>query len=137
MAQSVEVNGGFTPEEIAQLRQLKINGMVGEQASPDMIDAEDTDLAAQNYAAKAQADQAQVSQAGAGAGADAAALAKAGELTTSAGAAGANPYVAGAGMAMQGIAAVDQAKRGQEQAKIDAYNKKIMAERSAIRNLFA
>lgn len=68
---------------------------------------------------------------------DASGLQKAGELTTGAGAAGANPYVAGAGMAMQGIAAIDQAKRSQEQAKIDAYNQKIMAERAAIRNLFA
>lgn len=64
-------------------------------------------------------------------------LSKVGEATTAAGAAGANPYVAGAGLALQTVGAVDDAKRQAEQAKIDAYNKKIMDQRSAIRNFFA
>ena len=49
----------------------------------------------------------------------------------------ANPYVAGAGIALQGIGMVDDAKRQNEQAQIDAYNNKIMAQRSAIRNIFS
>jgi hypothetical protein len=64
-------------------------------------------------------------------------LEKAGQLTTAAGAASANPYVAGAGIAMQGIGMIDSGKRQDEQAKIDAYNRKVMAERAAIRNFFA
>ncbi len=49
---------------------------------------------------------------------------------------GLNPYVAGAGVALQGVAMVDAAKRNQEQGQIDAYNKKIMAQRAAVRNMF-
>ncbi len=49
----------------------------------------------------------------------------------------ANPYVAGASLALKTVGAVDDAKRQAEQAKIDAYNKKIMAQRSAIKNFFA
>lgn len=64
-------------------------------------------------------------------------LSQAGDLTMSGGAAAGNPYVAGAGLALKTVGAVDDAKRGAEQAKIDAYNKKIMAQRSAIRNVFA
>jgi hypothetical protein len=60
-----------------------------------------------------------------------------GQMATAGGMASANPYVAGAGIALQGIGMVDEAKRRNEQAKIDAYNKKIMAQRAAVRNLFA
>ncbi len=62
-------------------------------------------------------------------------LEKAGQTTTAA--SGGNPYVAGAGLALQTVGAVDSAQRQAEQAKIDAYNKKIMAQRLAIRNIFA
>lgn len=48
-----------------------------------------------------------------------------------------NPYVAGAGLALKTVGMVDDAVRQKEQAKIDAYNKQIMAQRSAIRNVFA
>lgn len=61
----------------------------------------------------------------------------AGDALTTGGAAAGNPYVAGAGLALKTVGMVDDAKRQQEQAKIDAYNKKIMAQRSAIRNFFA
>lgn len=64
-------------------------------------------------------------------------VAQAGQMTTAGGMAAANPYVAGAGIALQGIGMVDNAKRQQEQAKIDAYNRKIMAQRASVRNLFS
>ncbi len=64
-------------------------------------------------------------------------LEKAGAATTTAGMAGGNPYVAGAGLALQTLGQVDSAKRAQEQAKIKAYNDKIMAQRQAVRNMFA
>lgn len=47
-----------------------------------------------------------------------------------------NPYVAGAGLALQTIGQVDDAQRQAEQAKIDAYNKKVMAQRASVRNFF-
>lgn len=62
---------------------------------------------------------------------------KAIQLATTAGAAGGNPYVAGGAVALQTLGAVDGAVRNSEQGKIDAYNKKVMAERSAIRNFMA
>lgn len=64
-------------------------------------------------------------------------LEKVGGATMAAGAIGGNPAVAGAGLALQTIGAVDSAHRASEQSKIDNYNKKIMAQRSAIRNIFA
>lgn len=64
-------------------------------------------------------------------------LSAVGDTVTAGGAAGGNPYVAGAGLALKTVGMVDDAKRQSEQAKIDAYNKKIMAQRSAIRNIFA
>lgn len=64
-------------------------------------------------------------------------LSAAGDTVAMGGAASGNPYVAGAGLALKTVGMVDDAKRQQEQAKIDAYNKKIMAQRSAIRNFFA
>lgn len=64
-------------------------------------------------------------------------LSKAGDATTMAGASAGNPYVAGAGLALKTVGAVDDAHRQAEQAKIQAYNNKIMAQRSAIRNIFA
>ena len=48
----------------------------------------------------------------------------------------ASPYIAGAGLTLQAIGMVDNAKRKNEQAKIDAYNNKIMAQRASIRNMF-
>jgi hypothetical protein len=64
-------------------------------------------------------------------------ISQAGQMTTAGGMAAGNPYVAGAGIALQGLGMVDNAKRQQEQAKIDAYNQKIMAQRAAARNIFA
>ena len=64
-------------------------------------------------------------------------LSAAGDVVTGGGAAGGNPYVAGAGLALKTVGMVDDAKRQAEQQKIDAYNKKIMAQRAAIRNFFA
>lgn len=64
-------------------------------------------------------------------------ITEAGQTATLGGAATANPFVAGAGIALQGIGMVDDAKRRDEQAQIDAYNNKIMAQRAAIRNIFA
>lgn len=64
-------------------------------------------------------------------------ISTAGDALMTGGTMGANPYVAGAGLALKTVGAVDDAKRQAEQAKIDAYNKKIMAQRSAIRNFFA
>ena len=61
---------------------------------------------------------------------------KTGDLLTAGGAAGMNPYVAGAGLTLSAIGMVDDAKRRNEQAQIDAHNKKIMAQRQAIRNIF-
>lgn len=76
-------------------------------------------------------------EANAAANANSATLEKSGDAATTAGMAGGNPYVAGAGLALKTVGQVDSAKRGAEQAKIDAYNKKIMAQRSAVRNIFA
>jgi hypothetical protein len=64
-------------------------------------------------------------------------ISEVGDMATAGGMASANPYVAGAGIALKGIGMVDSAKRQQEQAKIDAYNRKIMAQRAATRNIFA
>ena len=64
-------------------------------------------------------------------------LSAAGDTVTAGGAAAGNPYVAGAGLALKTVGMVDDAHRQAEQSKIDAYNKKIMAQRSAIRNFFA
>lgn len=68
---------------------------------------------------------------------NAGAASQAGGAMMAGGAMAGNPYVAGAGLALQTVGAVDNAVRSSEQAKIDAYNKKIMAQRSAIRNFFA
>jgi hypothetical protein len=64
-------------------------------------------------------------------------LESAGDLAMAGGMAGANPYVAGAGIALKGIGMVDNAKRQQEQAQIDAYNAKVNARRQTFRNMFA
>ena len=64
-------------------------------------------------------------------------IGNAGSALTTTGAMTANPYVAGAGLTLQAIGMVDSAKRKSEQAKIDAYNNKIMAQRSAVRNMFS
>lgn len=65
------------------------------------------------------------------------ALEKAGALTTGAGVVGGNPVVGGVGLGLSALGAVDSAVRASNQSKIDAYNKKIMAQRSAARNFFA
>lgn len=64
-------------------------------------------------------------------------ISAAGDATLGAGMASGNPYVAAAGLALKTGGMVDDSVRQSEQAKIDAYNKKIMAQRSAIRNMFA
>lgn len=61
----------------------------------------------------------------------------AGDALMTGGAMSGNHYVAGAGLALKTVGMVDDAVRQKEQAKIDAYNKQIMAQRSAIRNVFA
>jgi hypothetical protein len=98
--------------------------------SPDIAEMEKARLA------KQQEDAAKIQQASAANTAQGGQLQQAGQAATAAGAAGANPYVAGAGVALQGIGMVDDAKRRNEQAKIDAYNQKIMAQRAAVRNIF-
>jgi hypothetical protein len=64
-------------------------------------------------------------------------LSAAGDTVMAGGAMSGNPYVAGAGLALKTVGMVDDSQRQAEQAKIDSYNKKIMAQRSAIRNFFA
>lgn len=122
---------GWTPEEIAQLRNQELKAMVGEQSSPDTYLPEEVEVAGKQFEVNTeeampspQANQTgnQLSQAG-------------GALTT-AGSMSGNGAVAGAGLALQTVGMVDQAKRQQEQAKIDAYNRKIMAQRAAVRNFF-
>ena len=61
---------------------------------------------------------------------------QAGDALTAAGAAGANPYLAGAGLALKAFGMVDQAKRAQSQAQIDAKNARLTAMRAASRNIF-
>lgn len=63
-------------------------------------------------------------------------VSQAGDLALTGGAASGNPYVIGGAAALKTVGMIDDAKRNSEQAKIDAYNKKIMAQRSAIRNFF-
>lgn len=129
MAQSTLEFKNFEDDPV--LRDKMLAQMGGEE-SPELQDP------SKDFAANAQKDYMATSQAGmAGQSPEMAVADKAGGALATGGAAAANPYVAGAGLAMQGVAAVDSAKRQQEQAKIDAYNKQIMAERSAIRNLFA
>jgi hypothetical protein len=112
--------------------QMMTSFGTGEESAPELQDP------SKDFAANAQADYMKMNQeqlastAGQGQGLSAAA-----DATTAAGAASANPFIAGAGLAMKGIGMVDSAKRQGEQAKIDAYNRKVMAERSAIRNFFA
>lgn len=114
------------------LRAAMLTQMQNQQlsAQPDVA-AMEADMAAKRQAEqKALAEQSAESQEGSAAG-------KAGSTLTGAGAAMGNPYVAGAGIALQGFGMVDDAKRQNEQAQIDAYNNKIMAQRAAIRNIFA
>lgn len=122
----------------AYMDAINARSEMGEQASPDTSGAEDTEMAGKDFAANANAQYTQVSQAGAAEAADGAGqISQVGDATTSAGMMTGNPYVAAAGLAMKAVGSVDSAKRQQEQGKIDAYNKKIMAQRSAVRNLFA
>lgn len=123
--------GGLTPEEIAQLRNQELKSMVGEQASPDTHLPEEVEVAGKQFDVKS--DQAMPSPQANQTGGQ---MSQIGGSLTSAGAMSGNPYVAGAGLALQTVGAVDSAKRQQEQAKIDAYNRKIMAQRSAVRNFF-
>lgn len=117
-----------TPEE---QRYMKLMEERSSFLPDDGVDFEQDDYSV-------RPDNTQMPQAGNQAGVQDAGMAqKAGQTTATAGAAGGNPYVAGAGLALQTVGAVDDAKRHSEQAKIDAYNKKIMAQRSAIRNFFA
>lgn len=62
---------------------------------------------------------------------------QAGDVTMAAGTASANPYVMAAGVALKGAGMISDATRASEQSGIDNYNKRIMAERSAIRPMFA
>jgi len=123
-----------------ELMAQRSNGdsSMGEQPSADVVDPslapEDTNFSTKKTTQAADQAMLDKNAAEAQGGGE---LKKAGDLTTTAGAAGGNPYVAGAGLALQTVGMVDQAKRSQEQAKIDAYNRKIMAQRSATHNMFA
>lgn len=48
-----------------------------------------------------------------------------------------NGYVAAAGVALKGAGMIDNAVRATNNSKIDNYNKKIMAQRASVRNMFA
>lgn len=114
------------------LRAAMLTQMQNQQltAQPDVATME-ADMAAKRQAEqKKLAGKSAEAQEGGEAG-------EAGEKLTTAGFAAQTPYVAGAGIALQGFGMVDDAKRQNEQAQIDAYNNKIMAQRSAIRNIFA
>lgn len=114
----------LTPEEQKYLDLMNSRSNLGEQSSPDMVDDEmPTPKPAPQAAAPAAAPK---KDAGLDAAGDATMMAS-----------GGNPYVAGAGLALKTVGMVDDAKRQSEQAKINAYNQKIMAQRSAIRNFFA
>jgi len=126
------MSGAILDPELRKLMmQSEAFSQLGEQSSPDM--AEDPNMVRQQ---KQMADQqalatnSQVAQQGSG-------ISEVGDMATAGGMAAGNPYVAGAGIALKGIGMVDNAKRQQEQAKIDAYNRKIMAQRAATRNIFA
>lgn len=132
----------LTPEELKMIRdsmyKSEVAESVGEQASADTVGAEDTEMASKNFSQNAEAQYQQVSSAGAAQAAKGAGdMEKAGGLTMGAGAVSGNPVIGGVGLGLTAIGMIDSAKRQQEQAKIDAYNKKIMAQRSAIRNMFA
>lgn len=132
----------LTPEELKMIRdsmyKSEIADSVGEQASTDTVGAEDTEMASKNFSQNAEAQYNQVASSGAAESAKGAGqIEAAGDMTTSGGTVAGNPYVAGAGLGLKAVGMIDSAKRQQEQAKIDAYNKKIMAQRSAIRNMFA
>lgn len=125
----------MTPEEIEKQRYLKL---MEERSSllPEDFSMEQEEMAAP------RADNTQLAMAGqqkavAEANAKSGTLETAGDATMAGGMATANPYVAAAGLVMKTAGQVDSAKRNAEQAKIDAYNKKIMARRSAVRNIFA
>lgn len=137
----------YNQDEITKLRKEHMDALrenaermsLGEQSSDDMSPdaiAED-DMAMRSPAASAQADQAKLAELSQQTTAANGKLSAAGDATMAGGMIGGNPYVAGAGLALSTIGKIDDAKRAGEQAKIDAYNKKIMAKRSAIRNMFA
>lgn len=115
---------------------IRKRAALGEQVSPDVVSQEELAAAEKMQSAISQ-DQAQLDALSQQAQAPSA-LENAAKMSgTAAMASGGNPYVMGAALGLQGLAAVDSAKRQEEQAKIDAYNKKIMAQRSAARNIFA
>ena len=120
-------------EELEYIRMLKegkpatTTSYYGEQASPDIVGDEDDAVTAKSEVNPA-VDNSARSPSGK--------LALVGETTTAAGAATGNPYVGAAGLVLSTVGKVDDAKRAQEQAKIDMYNKKIMGKRAAVRNLF-
>lgn len=118
------------------IREMSKTSGLGEQDSPDIVD-EETEMAGRNYQASAQQDLSKLQQQAAASDQITGKLSAAGDVATAGGSAAGNPFVAGAGLALETVGRVDDAKRQQEQAKIDAYNKKIMAQRSAIRNFFA
>jgi hypothetical protein len=124
----------LSPDSDKKIHDLmKTRSMMAPQESmaPAMVADE---AIPQGAGAKALQDPTMASQAQTN---QASSLSNIGGAATTAGMASANPYLAGAGLTLQAIGMVDNAKRQQEQAKIDAYNKKIMAMRSASRNLFA
>lgn len=119
------------PELRKLMMQMQANQGLGEQDSPDMEEDMDTVRKQKQMAdQQALAANSQVAQQGSG-------ISEVGDMATAGGMASANPYVTGAGIVLKGVGMVDNAKRQQEQAKIDAYNRKIMAQRAATRNIFA
>lgn len=116
------------------LEDIEARASLGQQDSPGMVvGAEDDTVQAQNRFDAKMAENANQVKASAG-NSD---LQNAGAVTTGAGAVSGNVALGGAGLAIQTVGMIDSAKRKEEQAKIDAYNNKLMAQRQAVRNMFA
>jgi hypothetical protein len=123
--------GGMTPEQRYYDLQ-KTRAMMAQQQAPSVIPQNTGAEALEDPTApKAPTDTQQVSSMGKPSQIDEVA-----DTLTAAGAL--NPKLAAAGLALKAFGMVDSAKRAQEQASIDAKNKKIMELRSvANRNLYA
>jgi hypothetical protein len=118
---------GASPEDMYRDLQ-KTRAMMAQQQAPSVI-PQDTE-AEDSTAPKAPTDTQQVSSMGKPSKIDEVA-----DTLTAAGAL--NPKLALAGLALKAFGMVDSVKRTQEQAQIDAKNRKLMAMRSANTNNFA
>lgn len=117
-----------------QARSASEGGDLGEQESPDQIGASDEAMAGKDFNAGANQDQRLLDQQSQANEAKGGKISAAGDATMAA--SGGNPYVAAAGLVLKTVGMADDSKRRQEQAKIDQYNKKIMGQRAAVRNMF-